>query len=140
MERGDHPRRCASIQHIHNDIIAKHGQRTSQAGKWKKAQVVRLRRTESLSFHANKYERPKVKTSKTERKATVGRGKHLKPQEKMLASTMLSRRWSIEQPRIIVGRARKATKETKLPKHHGRQVGQQEVIKRLQVCLGCVHP
>jgi hypothetical protein len=52
---------------------------------------VRLRRTESLSFHANKYEQPKVKASKTERKTTAGRGKDLKPQEKKLTSTELTR-------------------------------------------------
>jgi len=47
-----------------------------------------IEQTESLPFHANKYEQPKVKTSKTERKTTAGRSNHLKPQEKKLTSTV----------------------------------------------------
>jgi hypothetical protein len=111
----------------HFVIVTKHGRGTSQAGKWKKAQVVRLRRTESLSFHANKYEQPKCKQAKPRvrtplAEVTTSSLKRRSQHQRCCRGTK-----PIEPPRIIIGRARRTPKKTTLLGHHNRQVGWHEV-------------
>jgi hypothetical protein len=124
---GDTHARHASIQHIQHGIITKHGRWTSQASTWRKAQVVRLRRTESLSFHANKYEQPKCKHTRLRVRTPLAEAaiSSLKRRSRHQRSCRCTR--PIEPPRIIIGRARKKTKETTLLDHHSRQVGRHEL-------------